>query len=72
MSTISKLLTETYWPVKQNLNYAVCLRIFKQNNLVWPLAFLHQYRLQASNRLKAAAFGISIVRSTRGFARQPS
>ena len=38
--------------------YAVCLRIFKQNNLLWPLAFLHQYRLQASKRLKAAAFNI--------------
>ena len=35
------------------------LRVFKQNNLLWLLAFLHQYRLQTSNRLKAAAFGIS-------------
>ena len=31
----------------------------RQNNLVWLLAFLNQYRLQTSNRLKAAAFGIS-------------
>ena len=35
------------------------IQLNKILNLVWLLAFLHQYRLQTLNRLKAAAFGIS-------------
>ena len=56
--TISRSLTETYWPVKQNLIYAVYLRIFKENNLVWLFIAFRSPSISVTNIKQIKGCGI--------------
>ena len=46
-----KIVDENLLACQAEFNLRGKLSHMKQNNLVWLLAFLHQYRLQTSNRL---------------------